>query len=144
MAAKSAPQHCVKTVLGWQPVSQAAREFHARTKLGQTVEIKGRRPRNPAHHRKMFALLSIVADNCEQFTDADDVLLGVKATLGHGRWLKPAGASREIFAPDSIDFAAMGQAEFEAFYDGAVASIRRWWLPADNDELRDAVEAFAA
>lgn len=144
MAAKSAPHHVRKTLTGWEPLSEAAREFHSKTKLGQVVEIKARRPRNPQHHRKMFALLSIVADNCEQFTSADEVLTAIKAATGHGRWIKLAGATREIFMPDSIAFDAMSQAEFEPFYDGAIVAVRRWWLPVDDTDLRAAIDEFAA
>jgi len=142
--AKSAPHHCVKTLQGWQPVSVAAREFWAKTKLGQVVEIKARRPRNPGHHRKFFALLGIVADNCEQFSGPDDVLVAIKAATGHGRWLSLAGASRPIFMPESIAFDAMSQDEFEAFCDVALAAVRRWWLPVDDADLRAAIEEFAA
>lgn len=140
----TAPHHCVKTLSGWQPVSNAAREFHAKTKPGQIVEMIGRRPRHPAHHRKYFAMLGVVADNCEQFAGPDDVLLAVKAALGHGRWLEIPGASRPLFAPDSINFSAMDQDSFEAFYDASIAAVRRWWMPAGDSEFREAVEAFAA
>lgn len=139
-----APQHYIKTLTGFQPVSEAARQFHARTKMGKPIELKGRRPRNPQHHAKFFALLGIVADNCEQFAGPEDVLVAVKAALGRGRWLELQGASRPIFMPDSISFSSMGQDEFEAFYDSAVAAIKRFWLPVNDDELREAVEAFAA
>lgn len=141
---KSAPHHVIKTVTGWQPKSEAARQFHAKTKLGQTVEMRAKRPRNPQHHRKLFALLGIVAENCEQFTGPDDVLVAVKAATGHGRWLELQGASRPIFMPDSINFASMDQTEFESFYDLAVAAVQRWWLPVNDDELREAVNGFAA
>jgi hypothetical protein len=144
MAAKSAPHHVRKTLTGWEPLSQAARDFHSKTKLGQVVEVKARRPRNPQHHRKMFALLNIVADNCEDFQDTDDALTAVKAAMGYGRWIKPAGATREIFIPDSIAFDAMSQGEFEPFYDGAIAAVRRWWLPVDDADLRAAIDEFAA
>lgn len=144
MASKTAPHHFKHTLAGFVPMSKAAREFHASTKLGAVVDMRARRPRNPGHHRKMFALLNIVADNCEQFTGPDDVLLAVKAALGHGRWLAVKGASKEIFAPDSIDFASMSQAEFEPFYTGAIQAIRRWWLPVDNAELLAAIEQFEA
>jgi hypothetical protein len=139
-----APSHYVKTLSGFIPVSAAAREFHAKSKVGQTVELKGRRPRNPQHHRKLFALLGIVADNNEQFTGPDDVLVAIKAALGHGRWLKLAGATREVFMPDSIAFDAMAQDEFEPFYEAAVAAVRRWWLPVDDADLREAIEGFSA
>lgn len=141
---KIAPHHVCKTMAGWIPKSNAAREFHAKTKLGQIVEMKARRPRNPGHHRKLFALLAIVAENNEEFADADEALVAVKAATGHGHWKKIKGTTREIFYPASIAFDAMGQDEFEDFYNAAVAAVRRWWLPVDNDELEEAINAFAA
>lgn len=137
--------HYRKTAAGFVPVSQQAREFHAKTKLGQTVELKGRRPRSPGHHRKLFALLGLMVDNTECFSSTEDALLGLKAVLGHGEWkrLHPK-AEREVFVPDSIAYENMGQDEFEAFYNAAIAAVIRWWLPVNDNELRDAVEAFAA
>lgn len=139
-----APEHYVKSAVGFVPRSEAAREFHAKTKLGQTVILKGRRPRNPAHHRKLFALLGLLVDNTDHFANVDDALIALKAALGHGRWVKIEGTTRELFYPDSIAFDAMAQDEFADFYEAAVAAVRRWWLPVNDDELREAVEAFAA
>lgn len=141
---KIAPHHFTKTAAGFIPKSNAAREFHAKTRLGATVELKARRPRNPQHHRKLFALLGLVADNNEQFRGPEDVLVAIKAATGHGRWLKLEGATREVFMPESIAFDAMSQDEFEPFYEQAVAAVRRWWLPVGNDELEEAINAFAA
>lgn len=139
----SAPDHYRKTAFGFVPMSKAAREFHAKTKLGQTVELKGRRPRNPAHHRKLFALLGLLADNCDEFRNTDDALLGIKAVLGFGTWRKlHPSASREVFVPDSIAFENMGQDEFNDFYESAIAAVRRWWLPVEDSALREALEAF--
>lgn len=143
--AKFAPHHYVKTASGFVPKSAAAREFHAKTKLGQTAELKGRRPRNPAHHRKLFALLGILADNREEFTTTEDALLGLKAVLGHGEWkLLHPKAEREVFVPNSIAYENMDQSEFEAFYELAIAAVRRWWLPVEDAELREAIEEFSA
>lgn len=141
---KIAPSFYRKTAAGFVPMSQAAREFHAGTKLDKTIELKGRRPRNPKHHAKLFALLSIVADNSEDFQSPEDVLIGVKAALGYGRWIQPKGATREIFIPDSIAFENMSQDEFEPFFDLAVAAVRRWWLPIEVEDLREAIAEFAA
>ena len=140
-----APLQYVKTPAGFVPRSQAARDFHSKTKLGQVVELKGRRPRNPGHHRKLFALLGLLVDNREEFTSTDDALLGLKAVLGHGAWRKlHPKAEREVFVPDSIAYENMDQAEFEAFYELAIAAVQRWWLPVNDDELREAIEEFAA
>lgn len=141
---RAAPHHCAKTLTGWQPISKAARDFHAGTKLGQVVEMKARRPRNPKHHRKLFALLGIVVDNTELFANTDDALTGLKAVMGYGRWHRIEGTSKDLFYPDSIAFDAMSQAEFEPFYDQALAAVRRWWLPVGDAELRAAVEGFEA
>lgn len=137
--------HYIRTTAGFVPKSQDAREFHAGTKLGQTVALDGRRPRNPGHHRKLFALLRLLVDNTEEFASTDDALIGLKAVLGHGIWKKlHPKAEREIFIPDSIAFANMGQAKFEVFYDAAIAAVQRWWLPVGETELKEAVDAFAA
>lgn len=139
------PLHYRKTLAGFEPVSNAARDFHAKTKLGQTVQLTGRRPRNPGHHRKFFALLGVLVDNTEIFANVDDALIAIKAALGRGRWVKVhPKAEREIFIPDSIDFASMSQDDFEPFYEAAVAAIVRWWLPVASNDLREAVEGFAA
>ena len=73
--ANIAPAHYRKVASGFQPVSDAARQFWSKTPLGKIVALQGRRPRNPGHHRKLFALLGLVADNCEQFSGPDDVLI---------------------------------------------------------------------
>lgn len=138
------PLHYIKTAAGFTPKSQAARDFHAKTKLGQTVELKGRRPRNPAHHRKLFALLNILVDNTEHFANTEDALLAVKAATGLGQWKHVEGATRELFYPESIAFDAMSQDDFAEFYEKAVAAVIRWWLPVSDAEIREAIEAFAA
>jgi hypothetical protein len=141
---RAAPNHFRKTLNGFQPVSKAAQEFHTKTKLGQVVELKGRRPRNPGHHRKLFALLGVLVDNTEDFSSTEDALTAIKAATGHGRWVKIGRAERELFMPDSIAFDAMGQDDFEAFYSRAIAAVIRFWLPVSDEQLREAVEAFAA
>lgn len=145
MSDRLAPCHYRKTLSGFEPVSEAAREWHSKTKLGQTVEMKGRRPRNPLHHRKFFALLGILVDNTEAFASTDHALMAIKAATGHGGWSKPhPKATREMFYPDSIAFDAMGQDEFNDFYEKAIDAVIKYWLPVDREELRKAVEEFTA
>jgi hypothetical protein len=141
---RSAPHHVRKTLQGWVPVSNAAREFWGKTKLNQVAEMKARRPRNPGHHRKLFALLGLVVENTDLFANTDDALVGLKAVMGFGRWERIKGTSKDLFYPDSIAFDAMGQDEFNAFYEQALAAVRRWWLPVADEELRAAVDAFEA
>lgn len=145
MTDRLAPTHYRKTLTGFEPVSEAAREWWAKTKLGQIVELKGRRPRNPGHHRKLFALLKLLADNTENFINTEHALMAVKATTGHGAWTKPhPAASREMFFPESIAFDAMDQDAFNTFYEAAVTAVLKFWLPVERSELSQAIEEFAA
>lgn len=143
MADKLAPCQYRKTLTGFEPVTEAAREWHGKTKLGQVVELKGRRPRNPGHHRKLFALLNILVENTDSFANTDHALLAIKAATGHGGWSKPhPNAKRELFYPDSIAFDSMGQDEFSVFYDQSIDAVIKFWLPVDKAELRQAIEEF--
>ena len=138
------PSHFRKTASGFQPISQYAREFHSKTKLGQVVEMRCRRPRSPGHHRKLFALLNILVENTEDFTSTEDALTAIKAATGHGRWVKIGKAQRELFIPESISFDAMCQSDFNSFYDRAIAAVLRFWLSGvEEPELREAIEGFA-
>ena len=143
MADKLAPCQYRKTLTAFEPVTEAAREWHAKTKLGQVVELKGRRPRNARHHRKLFALLHILVENTDSFANTDHALQAVKAATGLGGWYKPhPKATREMFFADSIAFDAMPQDEFADFYNKAIDAVIKYWLPVDKAELRQAIEEF--
>lgn len=132
MADDSPKQVYVRTVSGFVPVSDPARAFHARVRLGGEVELDGKQPRNIAHHRKFWSLMSWTAENAEGFETAEQVCHVVKVLMGHCDFV-PGGKDGLVAVPRSISFAALGQIEFEAFYKGAVGAVLKL-LPAGCDE----------
>ena len=110
-----------KTLAGFVPVSEAAQEFHRKTKLGDDCVLEGRRPRNLAHHAKFWALLTLVCQNQEHYQTVEEVCVAFKFAIGHTHKLKTAQGIVEY--PASISFAAMDQTEFEAFYDRAITFL---------------------
>lgn len=128
-----------RTLTGLEPANDRSREWWKSLKLGDMVAVDGRKPRTIKHHAKFFTLLKIVQDNSEDFDSVEQVLYAVKAALGRGQWIRPAGARRELFIPESISFGSMDQTEFERFYSDAVNAIVKHFLPGVPAEQLDAI-----
>jgi hypothetical protein len=128
-----------RDVGGDTPVLVAADEEAMRKtrrwKAGDEMTVDVRKPRNLKHHRKFWILLKIVVENNEAFDSEEAVLYALKAALGRGKWVEIPKASRPMFIPESISFAAMDQDEFDNFYVAAVNAVLKHWLPVGMDEL---------
>jgi len=108
------------------PCDDDAVAWLGKTKLGQDVLIEPKRPRNVAHHRKLFALIKLAVRNWpeDQGVITEQALLGaIKISLGHCETVTTKKGQWQI--PKSINFESMGQDEFNPFYDGAMEIISR-------------------
>ena len=121
-----------RTNFGFVPASDTARRFAERVRIGDLVELEGRQPRNLAHHRKFWSLMTWTAENAEGFETAEQVCHTVKVLMGHCDFV-PDGKGALVAVPKSISFAAMDQTAFDAFYKGAVSAVLRL-LPAGCNE----------
>lgn len=90
------------------------------------VEITRSSQRSLAHHRKFFALLSIVAD--QQGWTTDQCLEWTKLAAGHADAIHDRNGD-VTFIPRSISFAKMDQKAFEEFFDRALNAIVERLLP---------------
>jgi hypothetical protein len=108
-------------------------------KKGETVTASIRRPRNIKHHRKLWALLTVVFEAQSQFATTQDLLGALKIATG----LFETGQTVDkmpYIVPKSISFASMAQTEFEQWYERALEIILTRILPGINrDELTDRV-----
>jgi len=52
-------------------------------KPGTWVRMEWARPRNGQHHRKLFALLQLVAENSETYDTPEKALVAVKLVTGY-------------------------------------------------------------
>jgi hypothetical protein len=120
------------------PATKQDEELLGDVKSGETVRVKVTRPRNPYHHRKMFALLNLVLENSD-FRSIDHLLTDLKVRVGHyEEYITADGAM--VFIPKSISFASMGQAEFNVFYNRVLNTVIENYMPMDADDLERQVE----
>ena len=99
-----------------------------------------RRARHPGHHRKLFALLNLVFENQDKFTNIQELLNAIKLATGYFELGKTIDGI-PFCIPKSIAFASMCEAEFTTFFDKAVDVILTKILPGVNrDELNDQVQ----
>ena len=118
MSAEANKQFYIKTLSGFAPASDAAKAFHQKISLNAIVELPGKRPRNPGHHRKFFAMLKIVLDNQDHYKCMDQLLAVCKLAVGHADVIRTKHG--DVAIPKSIAWGKMTQAEFEVLYDNAV------------------------
>jgi hypothetical protein len=132
------------------PANQQAVEYMAKLKTGATVTATVKRQRNPAFHRKMFALLNFAFDawepaakeykgqpvqkNFEQFRRDVTILAGYYETSYN---LK--GEVR--LTPKSISFGSMDEDEFGQLYSAIINVIlSRILTKYTRDDLDTVVE----
>ena len=102
--------------------------------------------RNPAHHRKFFALVNLVFENLPEGSFSQHIkspeLLVSALKIGAGHydfiWAKSEqNIAYQCRIPRSISFAKMDQHEFEQFYDRCCdVIIRDFWPDMDKATLK--------
>jgi hypothetical protein len=101
-----------------------------------------RRARNPAHHRKLWALLQAVFPHQQQYATTYDLLSALKVATGYFE-TKTTIDGMPFIMPKSISFSAMSQTSFEEFYNRVLDIITTRILPTVNrDELTDQINAI--
>ena len=103
-------------------------EIIANIKLRETVTASIRRPRNPKHHRKLWALLSVVFENQTAFATVEDLLNAIKLATGLFDTGKTVDGVPYV-VPQSISFASMDQNRFEQWYEKALDVIMTKIVP---------------
>lgn len=67
------------------PADLHAAEFLEGLPQGQRILIDHRSPRHPEHHAAFFAMLTLVCENSEGFSDPENLLDHLKLAVGHTR-----------------------------------------------------------
>lgn len=126
----------VKNLGSLRPIDEAGEAVLRRIGQGEIVSIELKRPRNVQHHRKLFAMLSIVLHNQEFYKSIDDILDVCKLRIGHVRTVMTRDGAVQI--PKSISFSAMDQSDFDDFYNRACGWVISEVLPGLQRQLLDA------
>lgn len=94
-------------------------EFVRRLRTGDVIVGKFTKPRNGGHHRKLFALLTLMYESQERFPNMTAMLVDLKVKTGHyDHHVTPAG--EVVYVPRSISYGEMDQSAFEPFYSRVV------------------------
>ncbi len=140
-------------IVGATPTDETAwRKFKARilklkARPGEWLRVEFSAPRNLKHHRKLFALLQLIAENSETYDTVDKALVALKLCTGYADPLIHPETGEVLLIPRSISFESMGQDDFEVWYaqalDAVCAHIVPHLRPADRDRvLAEIVEGW--
>ena len=126
----------LKTPAGLRGSTPADQELWAKFKRkletmkpGAWMRFEWSTPRNGPHHRKMFALLSLVAENSEVYDTTDKALNAVKLAAAYFDPFIDPRTGEIIPMVKSISFDAMPQEEFDVFYSAALDGVLQVILP---------------
>lgn len=106
-------------------------------KPGTWLRFEWSRPRNGKHHRKMFALLQVIAENSEVYDTAEKALVAVKLCVGHFDLMADPETGEMVKVPLSISYEAMDQDRFDQFYSQAVDAVIQHILPQMDAQTVD-------
>lgn len=119
-----------------------ADEFLDGIRDGAEVLVSVRRPRNPRHHRLLFALLRKVVENTEDWADEEELLGDLKLATGHVERRVNLLTGEAYAVPRSISYASMTQDQFRRWFNRAVHVLATDVLRVAPQALLDEVLAM--
>jgi hypothetical protein len=125
------------------------RDFHAdgfmaTIKEGREIMVTARRPRNPAHHRLLWAMLRKVVENSDQWPNETALLDELKLATGLAEVRVNLLTGKPYAIPGSISYASMDQTKFKEWFDQATHLLATRVLQCAPQELIDEVVAMCA
>jgi hypothetical protein len=99
-------------------------------KPGTCLRMEWSRPRNGPHHRRLFALLQVVAESSDTYDTRDKALVAVKLAAGYCDDAIDPRTGKTVPIVRSIRYEAMDQPAFERFYAAAMDAVLHTLLPA--------------
>ena len=107
------------------PVNSQALETIREVDQSTKVLCWVHKARYPEHHALAFAVMQKLADGCGVTVEV--VLLSLKYETGRWDWVELISGAK-VKHPRSIAFESMAQADFQKFWDDAIAVIKDKWL----------------
>jgi len=130
----------VRTLSGFKPAYDSDFEISKKIKLNEPYEYEFKRPRNYKFHKKFFALVKMVFDNQEQYTNIEHLRKDLIIESGNYD-LRHDLLGVEIREAKSISFASMSEDEFSELYNSVVDVIIKYFH-FDKQEIADNVEQY--
>lgn len=131
-----------RIVAGLAPDDDEAKDALKRFQINEPVKVKGLvKPRNPAHHRKFWALLGVLSGHSPENYSAAQIKELMKIRMGFVNWVTCPGVNHPVPLPKSIAYDSMDQLAFEQFYNEAINCALLHFMPqgVSREEMDDAV-----
>ena len=109
-------------------------------KVNEFYEFEYKQPRNYRFHKKFFALLELVYQNQEIYTNKDDLREDLTIEAGYYRTYENIKGNT-VKKANSISFAQMDEIEFSEFYNRVIDVIVKW-LQIDKQDLIDNIQEY--
>lgn len=131
--------YLTRNVSGLGPSDDDALQHLRKLKLGTIVRADIAVPRNLGHHRKFFALLTIVWQAAGEWATVEDLLTQLKLKLGLTTDVVVRESGEVVKVLGSISFASLDQAGFDLFYERSLKALCEIAGGIDSDMLRQEV-----
>lgn len=124
------------------PTDAMGEEAIEKIKADDEVMVWIKRPRNPRHHRKFMAMVNLIFRHQSKYETMKQLLTAIKLRTGH--YESYIVDSKPVVVAESISYEAMGQSEFETFYDRVLDIVVSKIIPGlRRSDLKQELEGFA-
>lgn len=120
---------------GLFPADRVSQEKLHKVPAGRPILCRTHSPRNGKHHRLLWAVAQLVAENNEEWTTAEAVVEQLKYGTGHteeARFKLPGGMWISQMKPKSIAYESMAQDEFSEWFERAMDFLFAEMMPGWN------------
>lgn len=130
----------IRTLSGFKPAYDSDFELSKNIKLGEIYEYEFKRPRNYNFHKKFFALVNMVFQNQEIYTNFEHLRKDLIVESGNYE-IRHDLHGVEIYEAKSISFAQMDENEFHLLYNSVIDVIVKYFH-FDKEEILQNVEMY--
>jgi len=135
--------YLTRTLSGLAPADEEAKQAIRRWKIGETLRCVITKPRCYTNHKKFFALLHLVFENQERYTDFVIFRKVVEIAAGHvDEFITLDGEVH--YEVKSIDYSSLDEFEFDDLFGRCMrVCVEHFLQGIEVDQLRIEVERHA-
>lgn len=130
----------VRTLSGFKTAYESDFELAKKIKIGEVYEYEYKKPRNYRFLKKFFALVNMVFENQEQYTNIEHLRKDLIIESGN-YYLRHDLHGVEIREAKSISFANMTEEEFSELYNSVVDVVVKHFH-FDREEIAEEIERY--
>lgn len=142
---RSRPVFVTKRDGALAPVDAHSAGKISRLTANETYAVSIKRSRNPANHRRLFALVDLIAERHPIYVTRSAALVALKLAAGHVEYTTSPVSGQLVAMPKSISFRELDDEEvFSAFFEAAIAGALAHLLPDfKREDIERAFEDIA-